>query len=222
MSYVVGSEVYTIAHFDSHMYLLGYLPSLARVFLTDKDLNVVSYVLSLSVMEYQTAVLRGDMEAASPLLANIPSDQKTKVARFLESQGYKELALETTTDVDHRFDLAVSLAKLDVAIQCVDAKPDDFKYRKLGDVSLELFDFERAEAAYRKANDLGLLFMLYHAMGDESKLREVALSAMTSGQSNLAFITRFQLGDVKECIDILTNSGRLPEATLFAQTYAPK
>ncbi len=46
-----------------------------------------AYGLSLAVVEYQTAVLRGDMDAASELLAEIPAKHKNKVARFLEAQG---------------------------------------------------------------------------------------------------------------------------------------
>jgi coatomer subunit beta' len=99
------------------------------VYLADKEVNVVSYALSLSVVEYQTVVLRGDMDAAEEILATIPTDQMPKIARFLEGQGtssirwskksnqegYKEKALEVSTDPEQRFELALQLHKLDVA-----------------------------------------------------------------------------------------------------------
>ena len=69
------------------MFLLGYIPSHNRVYLADKDVNVYGYSLSLSVVEYQTAVLRGDMEAAAEILPTIPKEQLNKVARFLEGRG---------------------------------------------------------------------------------------------------------------------------------------
>jgi len=71
----------------SPMYLLGYIPAHNKIYLVDKDVNVYAYGLSLAVVEYQTAVLRGDMEAASELLGDIPAEHKNKVARFLEAQG---------------------------------------------------------------------------------------------------------------------------------------
>lgn len=37
------------------------------------------------------------------------------VARFLESRGMVEEALEVSTDPDYRFDLAIQLGKLDIA-----------------------------------------------------------------------------------------------------------
>lgn len=71
----------------SPMYLLGYIPAHNKIYLVDKDVNVYAYGLSLAVVEYQTAVLREDMDAASELLAEIPEKHKNKVARFLEAQG---------------------------------------------------------------------------------------------------------------------------------------
>ena len=39
-------------------YLLGYIPGDNRLYLGDKELSVVSFQLLLSVLEYQTAVMR--------------------------------------------------------------------------------------------------------------------------------------------------------------------
>ena len=72
---------------NSGVYLLGYLPAHNRIYVADKDMNVSSFALSLNVVEYQTAILRGDMEAAEALLPSIPTDQRNRIARFLETQG---------------------------------------------------------------------------------------------------------------------------------------
>jgi len=87
LNYFVGGQVNTVAHFDKTLYLLGYIPRDDRLYLVDKDLNVVSYKLSLTVLEYQTAILRGDLEAAGQILPKISADQKNKIARFLEAQS---------------------------------------------------------------------------------------------------------------------------------------
>lgn len=68
------------------MYLLGYIPNDNRVYLGDKELNVVSYSLLLSVLEYQTAVMRKDFVTADKVLPTIPKDQCSRVAHFLEKQ----------------------------------------------------------------------------------------------------------------------------------------
>jgi coatomer subunit beta' len=41
----------------------------------------------LTVIEYQTAILRNDLETAEQLLPTVPADQRNRIARFLESQG---------------------------------------------------------------------------------------------------------------------------------------
>ena len=87
LQYLVGEQTYTISHIDPGFFLLGYVARDGRVYLADKDMNVISYALSLSVVEYQTHVLRGDMDAADGLLATIPTDERPKIARFLEGQG---------------------------------------------------------------------------------------------------------------------------------------
>jgi hypothetical protein len=67
---------------------MGYIPSHNRVYLADKDVNIYGYSLSLNLVEYQTAVLSGDMDAAAEILPALPRDQLNKVARFLEGRGW--------------------------------------------------------------------------------------------------------------------------------------
>jgi len=69
------------------MYLLGYMPTHNKIYLVDKQVNVYGYALSLSLIEYQTAVLRGELDVAQELLPTIPVDQRNKIARFLDAQG---------------------------------------------------------------------------------------------------------------------------------------
>ena len=74
----------------------------SRVYAVDKDLNVISYKLLLSVLEYQTAVMRRDFDTADKVLTTIPKEQRTRVAHFLEKQGFKKQALAVSQDPDHR------------------------------------------------------------------------------------------------------------------------
>lgn len=73
-------------YFFRTMYLLGYIPKDNRLYLGDKELNIVSYSLLVSVLEYQTAVMRRDFSMADKVLPTIPKEQRTRVAHFLEKQ----------------------------------------------------------------------------------------------------------------------------------------
>ncbi len=68
------------------MYLLGYVSNENRLYLGDKEMSIVSFELSLAVLEYQTAVMRKDFETADQVLPTIPKEQRTRVAHFLEKQ----------------------------------------------------------------------------------------------------------------------------------------
>ncbi|KAJ5232916.1 hypothetical protein N7468_005872 [Penicillium chermesinum] len=199
---------------------LNYLDG--RIYLCDKDVNVVSFGLSLSMVEYQTVVLRGDMETAAELLKDVPHDQMNKVARFLEGQGYKDLALEVATDPEHRFDLALSLNDLETALEIArESNADSHKWKTIGDAALAGWNLKLAEECFANAKDFGSLLLLHTASNNRSGLRALAAQASEAGLHNVAFSTLWALGEVDTCIDLLVQTGRIAEAVLFAQTYKP-
>ena len=188
-----------IFFYNSPLFLLGYIPAHNRVYLADKDLNIYGYSLSLNVVEYQTAVLRGDMDAAEEILPTLPKDQLNKVARFLEGRGtnlylyitciilnknydtdLKELALRITTDSDHKFDLALLLDDLDTATEIARTVPEnesEVKWKALGDRALTVWRFDLAREAFDKAGDLGALMLLLLAVADRDGLKALAAKA---------------------------------------------
>ena len=78
-----------------------------------------------------------------------------------------------------------------------------------------------AERCLKKAKDLSGLLLLHTARGSEQGLTALASDAQESGKQNVSFLSRFLLGKVDECIDVLLASGRTPEAAFFARTYKP-
>ncbi|CAI5701298.1 unnamed protein product [Peronospora effusa] len=233
LNYYVGGEVMTLAHLEQKMYLLGYLPRENLVFLMDKMKNVVSYTVSLVMLEYQTAVVRRDFESANAILPKIPADQMDTVARFLESQGFKEEALVLSTDPDQRFDLAVQLAKLDVAreimLQEIDkgdkGKDMDIetqhKWKQLGDLALNDCQLALAEDCALRADDFSLLLILYTSRGDKEGLVRLAALAREKCRYNIAFICWLLLGKTTDCVEVLKETKRFPEAAFFARSYCP-
>ena len=221
LNYLVGDQTYTISHFDQPMYLLGYIQRDSRIYLADKDVNVTSFSLSLAVVEYQTLVLRDDMDSAAELLSSIPEDQLNKIARFLEGQGHKELALEVATDPEHKFDLALALGHLPIALELAREADVEHKWKTVGDAALAGWDVALAAECFKSAKDLGSLLLLHSSTGDREGLRALSQQAQDAGAHNVAFTCLWQLSDIEGCIDLLTKTGRVPEAVLFSQTYKP-
>lgn len=221
LNYLVGDQTYTVSHFDAPQYILGYIQRDSRVYLADKDVNVTSFALSLPVLEYQTLVLRDDMETAAELLPSIPHDQLNKIARFLEGQGHKELALEVATDPEHKFDLALALHQLEIALELAREADVEHKWKSVGDAALTNWNIPLATECFLNGKDLGNLLLIYTSTCDREGLAKLAGLAEEAGVNNLAHLAKWALGDVEGAITLMTKTNRYTEAAFTAQTYKP-
>ncbi|KAK6148876.1 hypothetical protein DH2020_016401 [Rehmannia glutinosa] len=201
LNYCVGGEVTTMFHLDRPMYLLGYLANQSRVYLVDKEFNVMGYTLLLGLIEYKTLVMR--------------------VARFLESRGMIEDALEVATDPDYRFELAIHLGKLEIAKEIATAAQSESKWKQLGELAMSTGMLEMAEECLKQANDLSGLLLLYSSLGDAEGIAELASLSKENGKNNVAFLCLFMLGKLEDCLQLLVDSNRIPEAALMARSYLP-
>mmetsp|Transcript_13445 Transcript_13445/g.25774 ORF Transcript_13445/g.25774 Transcript_13445/m.25774 type:complete len:943 (-) Transcript_13445:69-2897(-) len=235
LNYSVGGQIETLVHMETNSAgatqhtILGYLAKEDRVFMIDKSLNVVSYKVTLAVLQYQTAVMRGDFDAANELLSSVPHEEYTKVARFLESQGFKEEALAVTQDNDHKFDLSLELGQVDVAHAILLETPDEdkdstdtqTKWKKLSDAALKDTNLALCESASISSNDYSGLLLLYSSTGNYSGMERLAKLAAEGGKTNVAFVAYLLTGNVEACADLLMATKRFPEAAFFVRTYLP-
>jgi len=223
LNYFVGGEIVTVSHLDKICYILGYLPKENRVFLGDKEMNVISYSLLLSVMEYQTCVMRQDFTSADQILPTIPKEHRNRVAHFLEKQGFKAQALAVTTDAEHQFDLALHLGDLKTAVKVAEnpAAATEQKWKQLAEVATQQCDFNLAQHCLHQAEDFGGLLLMASAAGNAGMVETLGSSAMDAGRNNIAFLSYFILGKLEDCLEVLLQSNRLAEAAFFARTYLP-
>lgn len=219
LNYLVGGSINNLAHFDRSMYLMGYLTRDNRVYVTDKDLNVVSYYLSLAVLEYQTVILRGEIDEADDLLENIDEKDLNAVARFLEQQGYKEKALEVSKDPEDRFQLAIDTLDLELAGQIAEEDSSAHKWKKLGDTALANWNIPLATKAFTQSKDFASLLLIYTSVNDEDGLKQLSANAADAGKFNVAFSASWAAKDITKCIELLQKAGRFPEAALLTLTY---
>lgn len=64
--------------------LFSYFSFQCNLDFVESDVSIFS--LQLSVLEYQTAVMRSDFDTADRILPTVPSHYRTRVAHFLEKQ----------------------------------------------------------------------------------------------------------------------------------------
>ncbi|KAA8593760.1 hypothetical protein FQN60_004594 [Etheostoma spectabile] len=221
LNYYVGGEIITLAHLDRTMYLLGYIPKDDRLYLGDKELNVISYFLLLSVLEYQTAVMRRDFSTADKVLPTIPKEQRARVAHFLEKQGFRQQALAVTTDPEHKFELALQLGELEIAYQLASEAESEQKWKQLAELATTKCQFSLAQECLHQAQDYGGLLLLATASGNANMVGKLADGADKDGKTNVAFLTYFLQGRLDKCLELLIETDRLPEAAFLARTYLP-
>merc|ERR1712025_1250868 len=221
LNYYVGGEIVTVAHLDRTMYLLGYIPQDNRLYLGDKELNVVSFLLLVSVLEYQTAVMRRDFDTADRVLQTVPKEQRTRVAHFLEKQGFKKQALAVSIDPEHKFDLAIQLGDLETGYSLARESASEQKWKQLAELATRQAKFDLAQQCLHEAQDHGGLLLLATAAGNGDMVAKLGLQAEQAGKHNVSFLSYFMLGQLEKCLQILLDSNRIPEAAFFARTYLP-
>ena len=133
------------ANADKKQYILGYDGKQNRLYLVDKNFNITSWFLLLSVVNYQASIMNDDIHGAEIYFKDIPDTHYTKLAKFLESNDRKDMAFEITPDQDHKFDLAIHLNKTDAAFEIAEAQQSVEKWKKVGDIALLQGIFSLAE-----------------------------------------------------------------------------
>ncbi|GJU05404.1 coatomer subunit beta'-2-like protein, partial [Tanacetum coccineum] len=78
-----------------------------------------------------------------------------------------------------------------------------------------------AEDCLKHANDLGGFLLLYSSLGDAEEIAKLASLAKEKGKNNVAFACLFMLGKLEDCLQLLVDSNRIPEAALMARSYLP-
>jgi coatomer subunit beta' len=82
-----------------------------------------------------------------------------------------------STDPDHRFDLAVQLNDLDMALEIVREGPQlgsEAKWKSVGDKALDAWKMDLAEECFTKAADLSSLLLIYTSLNDRDGMEKLA------------------------------------------------
>ncbi|VDP77664.1 unnamed protein product [Echinostoma caproni] len=190
----------------------------------EQAFQIVSYSLLLNVLEYETAVMRGDFAAADAIFPSIPKEQRTKIAQFLEKQGFRTQAMRVTTDPDHKFELALQLGNYELCRQLAsegDPEANESKWKQLAEAACRNSNFTLVEECLSRTKDYSNLLLLASSSGNSQLLQWIGEQASVESKDNVAFLARFLLADLEGCLELLIKADRLPEAAFFARAYLP-
>lgn len=222
LNYLVGGKIFNIAHSEKNLFVLGYLARDNKVYVTDKDVNISGYKLSLSILEYQTLVLRGEIEQANQdYLPTIKENEADllKISRFLESQDYLKEALAISPDSEQKFEISLKIRDFNIAKEIATKENTEHKWRLLGDLALNSFNYKLAVESFEKAKDLETLLLLYTSFNNQEKLRELGELSTKLGKYNIAFNSYWTIGDIEKAVELLNISGRFTESSILGQTF---
>eukprot|EP00834_Sanchytrium_tribonematis_P004279 NODE_202_length_13094_cov_1.571528.p1 type:complete len:704 gc:universal NODE_202_length_13094_cov_1.571528:12923-10812(-) len=146
---------------------------------------------------------------------------KNKLARFLEGLNKHELALDISQDIQHKFDLAIHLKRLNVALQMCELDPSEEKYKLLSQIALQNWEFEVAERCLLLGNDVDHLLLFYSCQNNTSGLQNLIKMCKSLKKYNVAFNAAFLLKEYEVCCIILQSSNLYAEACLMARQYVP-
>ncbi|VDN36018.1 unnamed protein product [Cylicostephanus goldi] len=140
--------------------------------------------------------MRRDFETAD----KEPKEQRTRVAHFLEKEGFKRQALAVSHDPDRKFDFAFALGDVKTAYDLALQGDSEEKWKML------------SQAATLKSE---LMRSLANVLVDwRPTLPQAGII--------LHFTTSLLLGGVDACLESLTATDRRPEVAFFPRTQCPK
>ena len=187
----------------------------------NKNFQLISYGLPYNFIKYQMAILEKDYPLAEKLLQKIPESFNESIIKFLEKFELYDLCYKITKNPNQKFSLAIKLKKLSEAYEIAKSSKNSEKLKMVSDLAIELGEFNFAEKTMKEGNDWNGLLLYYSSIQNRQKLKDFADEAKKAGIFNVAFSSYFQLNNYQECLNILLDSRRYPEAATFARTYIP-
>ncbi|KAF6256969.1 COPI alpha subunit C-terminus-domain-containing protein [Scenedesmus sp. NREL 46B-D3] len=129
------------------------------------------------------------------------------------------VALHFVADEATRFNLALQCGNIEVALAAAQALDNKDTWYKLGVEALRQGNFQIVEFSYQKTKSWERLSFLYLITGNTDRLRKMLKIAEMRGDVMGRFHNALYLGDVREQIRVLEESGQLPLAYVAAATH---
>lgn len=129
--------------------------------------------------------------------------------------------MAVSTDPEHRFELALALEDMSTAHELAKEANSQQKWRQLASLATQQGKLDLVRECLSNAEDHAGLLLLATSTGNSDLIKQIASDTDNLGKNNISFLTNFLLCDIDKCLEILIKTDRIPEAAIFASTYAP-
>eukprot|EP00823_Brevimastigomonas_motovehiculus_P004130 TRINITY_DN2641_c0_g1_i1.p1 TRINITY_DN2641_c0_g1~~TRINITY_DN2641_c0_g1_i1.p1 ORF type:complete len:1298 (-),score=340.82 TRINITY_DN2641_c0_g1_i1:116-4009(-) len=141
------------------------------------------------------------------------------IIAYLQKKGFPEVALHFVEDDNIKFSLALECGNIAVARECAARLDNNQAWHRLGVEALRQGNHQVVESAYQKTKNFERLSFLYLITGNMEKLAKMLQIARIRSDLLGRFHNSLYLGDVRERIAVLKDSGQLRLAYLCAKTH---
>jgi coatomer protein complex subunit alpha (xenin) len=141
------------------------------------------------------------------------------IISYLQSKGFPEVALHFVRDERTRFNLAIECGNIEVALQAAQELDDKDTWYRLGVEALRQGNHQIVEFSYQKTKNFERLSFLYLITGNLEKLQKMLKIAEMRQDVMGRFQNALYLGNVRERIRILEETGQTALAYVTAATH---
>lgn len=138
------------------------------------------------------------------------------IIAYLQEKGYPEVALHFVKDARTRLSLALQCGNIDVALEAAKSLDEPAAWDKLANAALATGNHQIVEMCYQRTKNFDKLSFLYLITGNLDKLRKMMKIAEIRKDLSAQFQGALLLGDTRESIRLLKNSGQISLAYLTA------
>lgn len=238
LCFFAGGQIEKVAHLDKSMTIVGYVQKVERLFLCDNEYNFVSYSIPLSIMEFVSTVVArknqleqlNEEEQEEEIVIDpslVPEQWKSKMCTMLENLEFYEIAIQLCNNDDKKFDLALKLNDTKTAAEIAHKTGSTIQYQRLSTIALSTGNMSLLQESLEKSGDNSGLLLMDSCIGNKKRLHKACEVTNTTNKNslnqtqNVSFAAAFATRDFNQCIDILLESGKIPEAALMARSYLP-
>lgn len=95
----------------------------------------------------------------------MPEKYLDRLAKFLDTIDQKQEAFSIVRDLEHKFELALTLSDIDSAFEIAQKTKNSNYYKQVGDVALFNGKISLATKCFQASNDFGSLLMIFSSLG---------------------------------------------------------
>lgn len=174
LNYIVKDKPMNYAFLEKPCQILGYLPTQGVLLFVDGANKITSYEIPQA---FYSAVSHAAVEDYDSMRSDLEKIENHKfhdrLAKFLEANERLEEALEVVKNPEIKFEYALKLEDIEQAYAIAEESGSKQSLKQIGDLCLVKGDFDRAESAFRLAEDLSSLFLIYSSLGKSVSCQEI-------------------------------------------------